>query len=108
MPSNSKIDKVKSKSKVHFDYAEPTQERMQNHTCLNYAERQGGRQYVNSEQLRRCQYRKAGLKEKAEIRSEKADFSIPFWNYFCTLSKFCYQKEQKLRKNNYLCAKIAT
>ena len=69
-----------SRSKVHFDYAEREQ----------------------------VQYRKAGLNKKAEMRSEKADFSIPFWNYFCTLSKFCYQKEQKLRKNNYLCAKIAT
>ena len=34
MPSNSKIDKVKSKSKACFDYAEPTQERIQNQTCL--------------------------------------------------------------------------
>ena len=41
-----------------------TQERTQNQTCLNYAERQGGRQDVNSEQ---SQDRQAELKEKGEI-----------------------------------------
>ena len=42
--------------------AEPTQERTQNQVYLNYVERQGGRQDVNSEQ---SQDRKAGLKEKS-------------------------------------------
>ena len=59
--------KVKSASKREQNkfiyYVEPTQERTQNQTCLNYAERQGGRQDVNSEQI---QDRKAGLKVKGE------------------------------------------
>ena len=42
-------------------YVEPTQERTQNQVYLNYVERQGGRQDVNSEQV---QDRKAGLKGK--------------------------------------------
>ena len=51
MPSNSKIDKVKSRSKVHFDYAEREQ----------------------------IQDRKAGLKEKGKLerRKEKAERFYP-------------------------------
>ena len=45
MPSNSKIDKVKSRSKVHFDYAE--------------------REQVQDDVV--------GLKEKGEIRKEKGE-----------------------------------
>ena len=60
-------------------YVEPTQERTQNHptqewaqnqTCLNYAERQGGRQDVNSEQ---SQDDIVGLKEKGEIKKTRQD-----------------------------------
>ena len=53
---------IKREQRKFIYSAEPTQERTQNQTCLNYAERQGGRQNVNSEQ---SQDRKAGLKEKS-------------------------------------------
>ena len=61
------IRKEKSASKREQNkfiyYVEPTQERTQNQVYLNYVERQGGRQDVNSEQI---QDRKAGLKETCE------------------------------------------
>jgi hypothetical protein len=50
---------------------QPTQERTQNQVYLNYVERQGGRQDVNSEQI---QDRKAGLNEKAEMRKRGGEY----------------------------------
>ena len=55
---------IKREQRKFIYSAEPTQERTQNQVYLNYVERQGGRQDVNSEQ---SQDRKAELKEKGEI-----------------------------------------
>ena len=53
---------IKREQRKFIYSAEPTQERTQDQVYLNYVERQGGRQDVNSEQ---SQDRKAGLKEKS-------------------------------------------
>ena len=70
MPSNSKIDKVKSRSKVHFDYAECEQ----------------------------SQDDVVGLKEKGERRKEKKQDKTPYENPIFVNKTLLVRKYQNLRK----------
>ena len=64
-------------------------------TCLNYAERQGGRQDVNSEQ---SQDRKARLNEKGEIKKNKTRHLMRI-GYLRTRHCSCANTQFSIRKN---------
>ena len=77
MPSNSKIDKVKSRSKVHFDYAECEQ---------------------SQDDVVGLKEKGETRKEKRETRNQKKQDKTPYENPIFVNKTLLVRKYQNLRK----------